>query len=60
MDPKEYDRIADLLMQIRKKIDNLNTTDETSAIIKDIMLYHLHRCLATNDKIAECDAKGWL
>lgn len=61
MDPKEYDRIADLLMQIRKKIDNLPVNSAPlTAYIRDEMLREVNWLLETFDKIGEWDAKGWL
>lgn len=60
MDPKEYDRIADMLMQIRSKIDNINPKDELSKMMKVNLLDHLHKTLEKVDKIAEWDAQGWL
>ena len=60
MDPKEYDRIADLLMQIRKKYDNLTPQEHIDASVKPMMLNSIDQLLAWNDKLAEWDAKGWL
>ena len=60
MEPQQYDRIADLLMQIRKKYaDMLVTTDQTKQM-RDDMLDMLNACLHTNDELGQLDAKGWL
>jgi len=60
MDPKEYDRIADMLMQIRKKIDNLPASVPLTNQIKMRMLDDVNDLILTLDKIAVWDAKGWL
>jgi hypothetical protein len=60
MDAKEYDRIADLLMQIRKKYDNLILKDGFERHQRDILLLKLDHVLKMNHKFAEWDAKGWL
>ncbi len=60
MDPREYDRIADLLMQIRSKIDNINTKHRTGKNGKDSMLHHIEMALKYNDSLAQFDGKGWL
>ena len=54
MDAKEYDRIADLLMQIRKKYQN------SKHHMGKYMVERINYLLIMNDKIAEQDAKGWL
>ena len=60
MDPTEYDRIADLLMQIRKKIKNLDPTRMRTITTQSEMYYHITSALELNDKLAELDAMGWL
>ena len=54
MDAKEYDRIADLLMQIRKKY-----AKETHNMA-DYMVESITHLLRLNDVLAEQDAKGYL
>jgi hypothetical protein len=54
MDAKEYDRIADLLMQIRKKYAKGNHH------MAKYMVERINYLLIMNDKIAEQDGKGWL
>lgn len=60
MDAGEYDRIADLLCQIMKKIRNLNTTRMPSVDAQCDMYSHLDKALALNDKLAKWDNIGWL
>jgi DNA-binding transcriptional regulator GbsR (MarR family) len=60
MDAREWDRIADLLMQIRKKYDNLKPKDHIDPSIKPMMLNSIDQLLTWNDKLAEWDGKGWL
>ena len=57
MDAKEYDRIADLLMQIRKKYNKLPMEDKR---LKQSILEHIDALLNMNDNCATFDAKGWL
>lgn len=60
MEPRDYDRIADLLMQIRKKYANLKLPDHMDAYNREIMLNTIDNLLKLNDKFGEWDAKGWL
>ena len=60
MDAGEYDRIADLLCQIMKKIRNLDTTRIPCVNEQTEMYYHLECALKANDKLAEWDNMGWL
>ena len=60
MDAREYDRIADLLCQIMKKIRNLNTTRIPSVNVQCEMYANLESALEANDKLAEWDNMGWL
>lgn len=60
MDAQEYDRIADLLMQIRKKYANMKTKTEQHIENKQNALDYLNALLYLNDLFAEDDAKGWL
>ena len=60
MEPTEYDRIADLLIQIRKKVDNLNPTRHNAILWKESMLEAIASALESNDALGEYDAKGWL
>lgn len=60
MDPQEYDRIADLLMQIRKKYANMKTKNERNIENKQNALNYLNALLYLNDLFAEDDAEGWL
>jgi hypothetical protein len=57
MDPQEYDRIADLLMQIRKKYNKLPMEDKR---LKQSILEHIDVLLQMNDTCGVFDAKGLL
>lgn len=57
MDAKEYDRIADLLMQIRKKYNKLPMEDKK---LKQSILEHIDVLLQMNDTCGVFDAKGLL
>lgn len=60
MDPKSYERIGDLLMQIRKKYAELPPVrPENKQKIED-MLDLINAALWLNDEIAELDGHGWL
>lgn len=60
MDAKEYDRIADLLLQIRKKYDNLLLLDANDQFNRMLLIKMLDQVIMMNDKFAQWDAKGWL
>lgn len=60
MDAQEYDRIADLLMQIRKKYQKLQTNDPDIGLLCVKMLEEIDFLIANNDLLAQWDAKGWL
>ena len=59
MDARDYDRIADLLMQIRSKIaNNLQTTTTKGRWTKEEALARVSRLLDDVDKLAKADEKG--
>ena len=60
MDAKEYDRIADLLMQIRKKYKNLNVNDEYMISLHRSLIESLDTLMGINDVFAKYDSMGWL
>lgn len=60
MDAQEYDRIADLLMQIRKKYANLEPKYEFGQHAKNAILDYINASLHLNDEIGKVDAKGLL
>lgn len=60
MDAKEYDRIADLLMQIRKKYVKIEAKTEKNKQNKQDAIDYLNAMLYLNDYFAETDTKGWL
>ena len=60
MDAREYDRIADLLMQIRKKYAFLEPKHEINQEHRNQALDYLNALLHINDKMAERDNEGWL
>ena len=60
MEPQDWDRIADLLMQIRAKYANLlPQLDENKDKHNDALDY-LNALLQLNDDLATMDGKGWL
>lgn len=60
MDAREYDRIADLLMQIRKKINSLEPKYENAKKMREEALQSLEWMLICNDILAKMDTAGWL
>ena len=60
MDAKEYDRIADLLMQIISKIKNLDPERIPNITRQTEMYHHLTSALKLNHELAEYDSMGWL
>lgn len=60
MDAREWDRIADLLMQIRKKYAQLTPKLDNNKEAKQDSLDYLNALLHLNDVMAEYDNKGWL
>ena len=60
MDPKSYDRIGDLLMQIRKKYAEMDPVSEENKQKIEDMLDLINAALWLNDEIGELDGKGWL
>ena len=61
MEPREYDRIADLLCQIRSKIaNNLRTTTEKGRWTKELYLQRIASLLVNTDELADVDQKGLL
>ena len=61
MDAREYDRIADLLCQIRNKIsNNLQTTNRLGEWTKEDYLKRIASLLEDTDQLADVDQKGLL
>ncbi len=61
MDAREYDRIADLLCQIRSKIaNNLKTKTEKGRWTKELYLDRVNALLLNTDELADVDQKGLL
>ena len=60
MDARNHDRIADLLMQIRKKYENLIPITEFGEEKKQISLDLVDALLGVNDELGEMTVKGWL
>lgn len=60
MDARDWDRIGDLLMQIRKKWANQPIKEQHNQERMDWMLEQIQHLLALNYKFAEFDDKGWL
>lgn len=61
MDPRQYDRIADLLMQIRSKVaNNLHTTHKKGEWTRDQYIDMVNKLLHATDQLADVDQKGLL
>ena len=60
MDAREYDRIGDMLMQIKKKIGKVEPTVPPSIAVKIEMAQTVNLMLELNDKLAKWDDLGWL
>jgi hypothetical protein len=61
MDAKKYDRIADLLMQIRKDIANyVHPTHTKGHWTKQVYLDRINKLLDDTDMMAHHDTKGLL
>ena len=60
MDATEYDRIADLLMQIRKKYLLLDTNDPELLKQIEYVRHYLMCVMDLNDNLAVKDGKGLL
>jgi len=61
MDAREYDRIADLLTQIHRKISSLNVIKSSNCRDwHEVMLQNLQDALKANDQLGEYASKGWI
>jgi hypothetical protein len=60
MDAQEWDRIADLLIQIRQKYAKQETTDTNYQERLTYLVLAIDNILAWNDMLAQADGKGWL
>ena len=61
MDPREYDRMADLLMQIRAKMSNIALkTDSIDNGMRDRGVHYIDQLLYIIDALGKWDEKGWL
>lgn len=60
MDARQYDRIADLLMQIRNKYADLLPNQEQNKQKKNDMLDLINAALLLNDEMGQDDIRGWL
>jgi hypothetical protein len=59
MDGREYDRIADLLMQIRGKVaNNLLTTTMKGQWTKELILQRVSSLIEDFDDLGKADQKG--
>ena len=59
MDPRRYDRNADLIAQILFKMNKLYTKpDSIEEHLKLELVAALHRALAANDKLGKLTEKG--
>ena len=61
MEAREYDRIADLLCQIRSKVrNNVRTTTKKGEFTVDHYCIAVEKLLNMTDMLAEIDQKGCL
>ena len=61
MDPIHYDRIADLLCQIRAKVENnLRTTHKKGEFTKEHYIMKVIELLESTDRLADLDQNGML
>ena len=61
MDPKKYDRISDLLMQIRAELSQIVLSDNTCDNgMKQTAIARCDQLLFCVDTLATWDGKGWL
>ena len=60
MDAQEYDRIADLLMQIRKKVRKIEYKTKKGQWTIEQVLGNIDDLLQDINDLGEVDAKGWL
>jgi hypothetical protein len=60
MEAKEYDRIADLLMQIRKKVKQIDAKTKLGQWTIDEYIKKLDILIINTDELGQADAKGWL
>ncbi len=60
MDAKDYDRIADLLMQIRTKYAHIETRDSNVQDRLTWMIKSIDLILNENNIVAIYDDKGWI
>ena len=60
MDATEYDRVADLLMQIRKKISKIHYTNKKGQWTIEQVMANIDDLLQDINDLGEVDAKGWL
>ncbi len=60
MDPRQYDRIADLLMQIRLKTNKLHAYNDLTEKQLQLFRSKIDDLLFINDFLARSDAQGLL
>ena len=60
MDAQDWDRIGDLLMQIRGKVDNLAPKTESGDFWRQYQLDLIAVLLVNTDRLAKMDNEGWL
>jgi len=60
IDPKEFERIDDLLQQIRQKYGNLFPKHEQNRQRLNDGLDYLNALLEINESLGESNAVGWL
>ncbi len=60
MDTREWDRIADLLMQIRLKYMKLDSEDALASKHIRYCRHYLDQLILLNDNLAEADVRGMI
>lgn len=60
MDARDADKIADKLMQIRKKYEKLVPITDHGKDLQETAINLIDIVLIYNDKIGEATAKGWV
>jgi hypothetical protein len=60
IEPKEFQRIEDLLEQIRKKYGNWHPKHEHNRELQNQALDYLNALLEINQRLGESNAVGWL
>ncbi|MEL0098295.1 MAG: hypothetical protein VW907_01920 [Opitutae bacterium] len=60
MNAKDWNRIDDMLQQIRSKLANVQTSNEANQQRKNEALDYINALLALNETLAHSAYQGWL